>query len=80
MKKVFITHDLAKSVSDKTVVELGLENGQRSRDRLGTRSSLHPKNRNESSMYSRACIINSSKWSPRRLQEEELQQGQIGTD
>ena len=66
-------------MSDGNVARLGLETDQRTRDRLGTGSSLHPKKRNEGSMYSRACIINNSQLSPRRLQEYELQRGQIRT-
>jgi hypothetical protein len=77
MKTVFINHDLDKSVSNKTVGRLGLENDQRSRNRMGARSSLHPKNWNEGSMYCRACISDNSQLSPRRLQEEELNRGQI---
>ena len=75
----WITHDLAKEMSEKNVARLGLETDHRTRDRLGTCNSLHPKKRNEGSMYSRACIINNSQLSPRRLQEYELQRGQIRT-
>ena len=75
----WITHDLAKEMSDENIERLGLETDQRTRDRLGTCSSLHPKKRNEGSMYSQACIINNSQLKPRRLQEYELQRGQIRT-
>ena len=66
-------------MSDKNVGRLGLETDHRNRDRLGTCNSLHPKKRNEGSMYSRACIINNSQLSPRSLQEYELQREQIKT-
>jgi hypothetical protein len=52
-KTVDISHALAESMSDKTVGRLGGETDQRNRDRLGTRSSLHPNKWNEESMYSR---------------------------
>ena len=60
MQTVKIPHALAESISDKTVGRPGLQTGQRNSDRLGTRTSLHPNNRNEASIYSRA-------WSNRQL-------------
>ena len=54
MKMANIPHASAESMSDKTIGRRGWETDRRNRDRLGTRSSLHPFKRNEESMYSRA--------------------------